>query len=365
MKTNDAKSRFRPKAREMKPRIAIIDDEEGICLMMGEFLRYLGHEAQTFSDARQALECIRNNSFDIVFSDVYMPGMSGIEMLQEITLLDRHILVILMTGQPTLEDSISAVRLGAYDYLTKPFNLDLIELLVKRAVEQRRLTLENIEYHNYLEQRVEEQTRELKDFLFRSIESFSYALEARDPYTKGHGARVSRFVLTLARELSFPEEYNESLRVAGLLHDIGKIGVPDSVLLKPGKLTTDEYEVMKTHAYTGYKILAPIGSLTQIATYVHEHHERMDGKGYPQGLQGEEIALASRLLIVAEVCDALATERSYKPAWPVPDIVAYFEDRRGTAYDKDVTDALLSLLRRYGETILHTLVKESNGETDL
>ncbi|MFH1741932.1 MAG: HD domain-containing phosphohydrolase, partial [bacterium] len=350
------------KSEDLKSHVVVIDDEEDICSMLGEFLRLLGYEVDTFTDSRQALESIRasDDEFDLVYTDIYMPGMSGIEVLEEIFALDRNIPVILMTGQPALEDAIAAVRFGAYDYLTKPFNLDLVELLTKRALERRNLVLENIAYRNYLEQRVEEQTREIKSFLIHSIESLSLALEARDPYTKGHGARVSNFVLTLARELSLPEEQDESLRIAGLLHDIGKIGVPDSILLKPGSLTEEEYELMKAHSQTGFKILAPIGSLSHVSTYVHEHHERMDGKGYPLGLQGNEIAFASRLLIVAEVCDALATERCYKPAWPAHQIIAYFKDHRGTAYDVDVTNALLSLLTRCGEEVLSVLrVEES------
>ena len=348
---------YRPNRPDLKPRIAIIDDEVDICAMLGEFLRMLGYETEPFTDGRRALERIQNRQFDfdLVYTDIYMPGLTGIDILKAIIALDQNIPVILMTGQPTLEDAVSAVRLGAYDFLTKPFNLDLVELIASRALERRRLVLENIEYRNYLEQKVEEQTREIKDFLIHSIESLSLALEAKDPYTKGHGARVSNFVLTLARELSLPSEYNESLRIAGLLHDIGKIGIPDSILLKPDTLTLEEYEIMKTHSETGYKILAPIGSLAEISIFVHEHHERVDGKGYPQGLKGDEIALPSRLLIVAEVCDALATERCYKPAWPASQIITYFRDNRGKAYDKEVTDALLSLLARSGEQILNIL----------
>ncbi len=361
MPNDPAKAGFHSSEEQHHARIAVIDDERDICLMLGEFFRRIGYETETFSDAREALDRIRAETFDVVFTDIYMPGMTGIKILEEIMGLERNILVILMTGQPTLEDTISAVRLGAYDYLTKPFNLDLLELMVNRAVQQRRLVLENIAYHNYLEQRVEEQTRELKSFIFHSIESLSYALEARDPYTKGHGARVAQFVLTLAEELGLPEENHEPLRIAGMLHDVGKIGVPDSILLKPGKLTDEEYELMKTHARTGYKILAPIGSLAQVATYVHEHHERMDGKGYPQGLVGDEIAFPSRLLIVAEVCDALATERCYKPAWPVHEIVSFFEDMRGTAYDKEVADALLSLMRRNGDQVLSFFREDSKS----
>jgi len=192
---------YRPNRPDLKPRIAIIDDEVDICAMLSEFLRMLGYETEPFTDGRRALERIQNRQFDfdLVYTDIYMPGLTGIDILKAIIALDQNIPVILMTGQPTLEDAVSAVRLGAYDFLTKPFNLDLVELIASRALERRRLVLENIEYRNYLEQKVEEQTREIKDFLIHSIESLSLALEAKDPYTKGHGARVSNFVLTLAR----------------------------------------------------------------------------------------------------------------------------------------------------------------------
>ncbi len=340
----------------------VIDDEVAIGQMMAEFLLHLGHDATCENSPERALERIRNENVDLVFTDIYMPGMTGTDVLREIIALERDILVILMTGQPTLENTISAIRLGAYDYLTKPFNLDLVELLTSRALKQRRLLLENKEYQVYLEEKVDAQTSELREFLFHSVESLAHAMEARDPYTKGHGTRVSKFVLTLAKKLGVPESEYESLRLAGILHDVGKIGISDNILLKAGPLTKEEYEIMKSHADTGYRILAPIGRLSEVARYVYEHHERWDGLGYPRNLKGEEIHPNSRILIVAEVCDALATERCYKPAWPAHQIIDYFKDHRGTYYDKEVTDALLSLLTEQGEELLTILREDISPE---
>lgn len=336
-------------------RMIVVDDEPAIAAMMAEFLTNLGYQADFECNPVHALHRIVNESYDLVFTDIHMPEMSGTELLEAVMKLDRDILVILMTGQPTLDNTISAIRLGAYDYLTKPFNLDLVELMVCRAMQQRRLLLENREYHYSLERKVQEQTYELKEFLFRTVESLAQALEARDPYTKGHGYRVSQFVLTVAERLDVPESEFESLRLAGLLHDIGKIGVPDHILLKSGPLTRDEYELMKSHAEVGYRILAPIGRLSQVARYVYEHHERMDGLGYPRQLKSDEIHPHSRILMVAEVCDALATERCYKPAWPAVKIIDYFEEHKGTAYDSDVTDVLIKLLQEKGEELIAML----------
>ena len=343
------------KEKKSTGRMLIVDDEPAIGQMMAEFLRSVGYEAENELDPRKALQRLANEDFDIVFSDIYMPGMTGTELLKEVIELDRGILVILMTGQPTLENTISAISLGAYDYLTKPFNLDMVEIVTDRAMNQRRLALENEEYQDFLEEKLQAQTAELREFLVHSVESLAYALEARDPHTKGHSYRVSRFVLTLAKRLGVNQSEHESLRLGALMHDIGKIGIPDDILLKPGALTDSEYETMKTHAEVGYRILAPIGRLSEVAQYVYEHHERWDGKGYPRGLKGEEIHPNSRLLIVAEVCDALATERCYKPPWPVHQIAQYFEDHRGSYYDIEVTNALLSLLRERGEEVLSML----------
>lgn len=333
--------------------ILLVDDDRNICLILAEFLESLKVNCTWTHVPQQAAELIQQREFDAVISDIYMPGMTGHDLLSICLQFLPITPVILMTGRPTLDNTIDAIRLGAYDYLVKPFNLEVVQFTVGRALEYRRLAVENREYQQNLEVQVQERTKELSEFLFHSVQSLSLALEARDPYTRGHGSRVSKLVVKLAEELMVPEDEYQVLRLAAQLHDIGKIGVPDAILLKEGKLTPAEYDIMKDHVYTGYKILSPIPSLKEVSRYVYEHHERMDGKGYPRGLSGDEIHFNSRLIIVAEVCDALATVRSYKPAWPVEEIINYFTANSGTAYDTNVVSALCGILEREGDEILN------------
>ncbi len=330
-------------------RILVIDDDEIICDILTQFLSQKGVHCDATSDPKEAASWIQNreNVYDAILSDIYMPyGVTGHDLLA--IALDTSPLTpfVLMTGRPTLDNAIDAIRLGAYDYLTKPFNLDYVQVTLTRALHYRRLAMQNRSYQENLEMEVNERTRELQDFLINSVKSLSNALEARDPYTQGHAKRVSDMVITFARELGIDESYDISLRLAALLHDVGKIGVPDSILLKPDKLTDEEYNIMKTHPYIGYKILAPIPSLREVSMYVHEHHERMDGKGYPRGLKGDEIHFNSRFLMVAEVFDALATERVYKKAWTKSKIIKFYQENSGTAFDPKVVGALVHLVNQ-------------------
>ena len=333
-------------------RILIIDDDPAIRLILQEFLEGYGAQCQMVENPVDAFALLDRFSFDAILSDIYMPNMTGSDMLPIITHKQPLTPIILMTGRPSLETSVSALRSGAFDYLIKPFNLENVQMTIERALKYRRLNLENQRYQKYLEEEVQKRTRELSEFLFHSVQSLMQALEARDPYTQGHGDRVSRVVIDIASELGVEENEYETLRLASQLHDIGKIGIPDSILLKPGKLTEEEYTTMKDHVVIGYQILAPIPHLQEVSTYVYEHHERMDGKGYPRGLTGEQIHFNSRILCVAEVLDALATKRCYKPAWSKSEIEDYFIENRGGAYDPDAVDALISVLHRDGQEYL-------------
>ncbi|RJP25740.1 MAG: response regulator [Candidatus Omnitrophota bacterium] len=333
-------------------KILVIDDDKTICVLICEYLGKLGMDCLWTSVPRTAVEWIQEKEFDVILTDIYMPEISGHDILSLALAQLPHTPVILMTGNPSLHNTIEAIRLGAYDYLTKPFKMNVVEMTLGRALHYRKLVMENLAYQNHLEIQVQERTRELSDFLFHAVQSLSLALEARDPYTQGHGYRVGELVVKLAGELGVAEEEHQALRLASQLHDIGKIGIPDSILLKPGKLTTTEYDLMKDHVFIGYHILSPIPSLKEVSRYVYEHHERMDGKGYPRGLAGSDIHVNSRILMVSEVYDALATERTYKPAWPLRKIRDYFLEQAGTAYDPDVVNALLSLLDKEGEEIL-------------
>jgi putative two-component system response regulator len=333
-------------------RVLVVDDDKIISLILHDYINELGAKCAYSNDSEEAARLIQSTQFDVVLTDIYMPHLTGHDLLAITLKAQPYTPVVLMTGHPTLDNTIDALRMGAYDYLVKPFNLDVVQLTLKRALEYGRMALENKKYQQTLELQVQERTQELQDFLFHSVQSLSLAMEARDPYTQGHGKRVSDLLIMFANELGVPETHDESLRLSGQLHDIGKIGVPDVILLKKEKLDPAEYDIMKDHVYIGYKILSPIPALEEISRYVYEHHERIDGKGYPQGLRGEDIHFNSRILAVAEVFDALATERCYKPAWPISDIKQYFAEHAGTAYDPDVCKALNSILSREGEVFL-------------
>ena len=233
--------------------------------------------------------------------------------------------------------------------------MESLTLTLTHALRYRSVLLENRAYQQNLEHLVQQRTRQLSDFLLYSVQALCHALEARDPYTQGHGYRVGQLVLKLAEELGVSEEEHLNLRLAAELHDIGKIGISDSILLKEGPLSTEEYTAMKEHVSIGYRILSPIPSLHIISEYVFEHHERIDGKGYPRGLNGNDTHYNSRLLMVSEVFDALATRRCYKPAWPKHELIQYFTDHAGTAYDTDVAHSLISILHREGDELLRNL----------
>lgn len=336
-------------------RILIIDDDESICAILQEFLNCLGLICESTFEPKRAVRLIQQNEYDVILCDVYMPGILGHELLK--LSLERQPLTpfILMTGSPTLDNAIEAIRFGAYDYLTKPFNLDFVTVTLKRAIHFRRLAVENKEYQEDLEKKVKERTRELSDFLFHAVQSLSMALEARDPYTQGHANRVSKIVTTVAEKLNVDEKHFLALRLAAQLHDIGKIGIPDAVLQKKGKLTQEEYDLMKDHVYIGYKILSPIPSLQEVSQYIYEHHERYDGNGYPRGLKGDEIDIKSQILMAAEICDALATERCYKKAWSLQKIIEFYKENSGTMFHPDVSAALVEILEEHGEKFFKSL----------
>lgn len=341
-------------------KIFIVDDDEIICSVLNRSLSDTGLNVTAMSNSVDALETVRNEEFDVIISDVFMPNHSGMDFLT--TVSEKHSLtpVILISGQPSMDVSLQALRFGAFDFLIKPFSTETMCLTLERALKYRSLLLDNRNYQHHLEEMVEKRTRELQDFLLHSVQSLTHALEAKDPYTQGHGYNVSRLVIELAKELAIDQEHFLDLKLAAELHDIGKIGIPDAILLKPDKLTEDEYNRMKDHVTIGYRILSPIPTLTNVSRYVHEHHERMDGKGYPRGLKGDEIHFNSQLLVVAEVCDALAAKRCYKPAWDKEKIIDFFQENSGTAFHPEVTDALIHILQDRGEEIL-TMLQSNNS----
>jgi HD-GYP domain-containing protein (c-di-GMP phosphodiesterase class II) len=247
------------------------------------------------------------------------------------------------TAASDTNTAIHCMKLGAYDYLTKPFNLDEVLLSVNKALEKRRLKLENRDYQQHLEQKVREQARRIRGDFFNAITALAYALEAKDSYTSGHSQRVSDISVAIAKGLGLPQASINRIELAGRVHDIGKIGVRELVLNKPGRLTEEELQHVKCHPEAGERILMPIVEDWEILRIVRHHHERYDGAGYPDGLAGDEISLGARILAVADSFDAMTSERPYRQAMSVEEACAEIERSKNTQFDSEVVAAFMSV----------------------
>ena len=328
-----------------KAKILIVDDEETIRKVLKQTLSGKGYECQESGSANQALDELRSNTVELVILDIKMPGKSGVQLLPEIRASYPDTMVIMATAITDTSTAIHCMRLGAYDYITKPFNLDEIVLSVERALEKRRLELENRDYQQHLEQKVEEQSRKIRASFLNAITSLAYALEAKDKYTSGHSQRVAEMSLAIAKELGMPQDSINRIRLAGQVHDIGKIGVRESVLNKSGRLTDDEFQHIKYHCEIGGRILTPIVEDKEILKIVSHHHERYDGNGYPDGLFGEHIPLGARILAVADAFDAMTSERPYRGAMSPETACAEIKHGKGTQFAPEVADAFLRARR--------------------
>lgn len=329
--------------------VLVVDDEREIRDVLTTLLVEEGYGCIQASDAEEAMSKLCQSQFDCVLSDVHMPGMGGIELLRQIKLTHRDVAVIMVTGDTNLAGALDTIRLGAYDYLTKPFNLDVVALTVDRAIEKKRLIEENRQYQRTLERKVEERTGELREkheelrrLFLNTIRALAHAMEAKDSYTQGHSRRVASDAVRVAQYLALPPEEVEDLRLAGLLHDIGKIGVHEKVLSKPGKLDKEEWELVRQHPVLAEMILSPIAELGGIIKVIRHHHERYDGQGYPDGLKGNEIPLGARILAVADSYDAMTSARPYRAAHSAQDAIAEIERQSGTQFDPVIATAFIS-----------------------
>jgi putative nucleotidyltransferase with HDIG domain len=333
----------------MKGRVLVVDDEAPIREIITRKLSVDGYETNDASEADSALKELARTEYDCVLSDIHMPGMDGVELLRRIRVTDQDIAVILITGAPDMDAALEAMRLGAYDHLSKPLNLSELALTVERAIEKKRLVEENRAYQRDLESMVRERTQqlaeandELKRLFMSSIKALAQALEAKDEYTQGHSARVAELGIEIGKYLSLPDREVQNIWVAGLLHDIGKIGIRENVLNKPGKLDADEWESVQQHPVVAARILGPIEELSDVIEIVMHHHERFDGSGYPEGLRGSDIPLGARILTVADAFDALTSKRPYRDALPVDEAVGILEDAAGTQFDPVIVRAFVT-----------------------
>jgi len=344
--------------------ILIVDDEAPIRALLGEFLEQTGYQVQLAGNGHEALAALDGNSFDLVMSDVRMPGMNGLELLTEVVRKHPTVGVLMLTACEDLTLAVNAMRIGALDYLLKPFRLSEIAVSVKDALDRKKNMLQQEQRLQLLEETVHERTSELRRMLERlhdaseiTLEALVSALDAREHETHAHSKRVSEFTLFLAREIGVESQLFDVIRRGAMLHDIGKIGISDTILLKPDKLTGEEWVEMQKHPQIGYWILDGIEALKPASEIVLSHHERFDGDGYPRQLKGSEIPLGARIFAVMDALDVMTSDRPYRKAMSYEaarhELVTY----AGTQFDPDVVRYFLQVPPQVWDEIRYNTAK--------
>ena len=330
---------------EHNSRVLVVDDEPMITDLISTMLTTVGYKCSTTNSGGQALALLKNLQFDVVVTDIRMPEMSGIELLEAIRSSFPDIAVIMATAEDDRKIAIHTLELGAYGYVIKPFNRNEILINVANALERRRLTMLSQDYERSLEQTVEQRTREVRereeDIIFRLISATRY----RDDETGAHVKRIGLYAAEMANALGWDKQAVNDIRLAGPMHDLGKIGVPDGVLLKPGKLEPEEFETIKKHSEIGAAILRGSNvALLQMAEQIAWcHHEKWDGSGYPRGLSGDDIPESGRIVAVVDVYDALVNDRIYRPAMPEEKALSIMSQTNGSHFDRKLFECFMDL----------------------
>ena len=329
-------------------RCLIVDDEPRLRQVLARVMRADGFECVEAANGVEALELLEREPVTLVLTDLRMPRMDGVELLRRVRARYPDTAVVLVTAVGDVDVAVSCLAIGAMDYLTKPFHLEEVRARVLQALDKRALVLENRSYRAGLEARVAAQARRLEQLFLGSVQALAEALEVKDAYTRGHSVRVGQYSAAVARELGLPEEVVLDVEIGGQVHDIGKIGVRESVLNKPGALTEDEYRHVMTHPLLGWRILLPLlGDAPRILGVVRSHHERYDGRGVPDGLQGAAIPVEARIAAVADAFDAMTSGRPYRRVgrMPMEDALVELRRARGAQFDPAMVDAFAAAVR--------------------
>lgn len=348
-------------------RILVVDDEEPIREIISSMLTAAGYKTRQASSGMEALAVLNSNGeFELVLSDLMMAELDGIALLERAKEKYPDMPVIMVTAVHDISVALAAIRNGAYDYLLKPFEREQLLAIVRRALEHRRLKLENRAYQSNLESLVAartEQLRQAMNDLERSyditLEALGDALDLKDAETEGHSKRVTAFTIAIARAMGLSGERIRVIARGAFLHDIGKMAIPDAILRKPGALNPEEIAIMREHCFRGYQMLRKIPFLSEASEIVYAHQERYDGTGYPRGLRGEDIPLGARIFSVADTLDAMTSDRPYRAAQSVGAAREEIVRFSGRQFDPEVVRVFLQM----PDTIWEDLRKEINQQS--
>ena len=342
-------------------RILIVDDEAGVRGALKALLVRQGYEVQECDSADAALAVLeqRPGAFDVLLTDLAMPSKDGLALMHDVTGV-RAPAKVVMTGYATTDNAVDALREGAYDFITKPFGAEKLYAVMHRAVEYRRLLLEHEQYTNELEQMVQARSAQLAASLEEvrtsreyTMQALATMLNAHEPGTGQHSVRTHALALTLARAMGLRGKDLENAAQGGLLHDIGKIGISQEILDRPGKLTDEEWQLVRSHPRTAHDVLSTSPYLQEVAEIVYAHHERFDGTGYPRGLKGDKIPLGARIFAVVDAYDAMRSRRAYSGRLSPEDAVIEIENNSGTQFDPDVVTAFLTSSEQLERVLRH------------
>jgi len=323
-------------------KVLVVDDEELYRQMFHSFLTSMGYSCEVASNAFDALEKMANERYDLVISDIRMPGRDGVQMMMEAKKAHPYLIFIIMTGYAIEYSYMDIIEAGAADFISKPFEMGELKAKLERIEKERRI-LKQLEQAN---KELRQAYGKLGRTLQQTVNALGSAVEMRDRYTAGHQMRVAELACAIAREMGLSEDRINGIRVAGLIHDIGKVSVPAEILAKPSKLSELEMSLIKEHPKIGYEILKEVEFPWPIADIVLQHHERLNGSGYPQGLKANEIIFEAKVLAVADVVEAMASHRPYRPSLGIDKAFQEIRDNRNTRYDTNVVAACLRAVQK-------------------
>jgi len=332
--------------------ILIVDDEGQILNLLKYILDINDYRCTMAANVKEARNQMKNQQFELVLCDVNMPGETGIDFLQQLYSEFPETAVIMITGADDPELAEKALESGAYGYIIKPFKAAEVRINVSNALRRRRLEIENQIHRCQLEKLVAQRTVELQETMSKLqksmegiIQAMATTVETRDPYTAGHQRRVTDLALAIAEEMSLTQDQKNGIKMAGEIHDLGKISIPAEILSKPTQLNKMEFDLIKTHPQIGYGILKDIDFPWPVARIVYQHHERLNGSGYPEGIKEKDILTEARTLTVADVVEAMASHRPYRPGLGIDTALDEISNNKGILYDSAAVDACLYLFK--------------------